>query len=75
MFATWSLGHRATCQGSSYTKNEYNLSYQKVEAEYFFIQRFFRKKAVFFEKTVKNCFSGAFDNFLGEKGVLCQKLT
>ncbi len=69
------LCHCATCQGSSYTKNEYSLFYQKFDAEYFFIQQFFWKKAVFSEKTTKNCFGGAFDNFLAKEGVLRRKLT
>ncbi len=69
------LGHTATCKGSSYTKNEYNLFYQKLDTEYFFIQ-FFSKKAVFSEKTLKNCFGSTFDDFLGKGGdVLHQKLT
>ncbi len=34
----------ATCQGSSYTKNEYSFFYQKFDAKYFFIRQFFRKK-------------------------------
>ncbi len=33
------------------------------------------KKAVFSKKTVKNCFGGTFDHFLGEEGVLLGKLT
>ncbi len=41
LFATWPLSCCATCKGSSYTKNEYNLSYHKLDAEYFFIQQFF----------------------------------
>ncbi len=49
--------------------------YQKLDAEYFFIRQFFLKKAVFSEKTVKNCFWDAFDNFFGLEGVFCQKLT
>ncbi len=59
-------------QGSSYTKN---LFYQKLVAEYFFIQQSFRKKAVFSEKTMKNRFGDAFHNFLGKGGILRQKLT
>ncbi len=47
------LGHCATSQGSSYTKNEYNLFYQKFDAEYFFIQQFFRKKLYFLRKPQK----------------------
>ncbi len=35
----------------------------------------FSEKAVFSEKTAKNCFGGAFDNFLGKEGVLRRKLT
>ncbi len=67
-------GSLCDCQGSSNTKNEYKTFYQKLDAEYFFIRWFFRKKAVFFEKTVENCFGGSFENFLG-KGVFPQKLT
>ncbi len=55
---TGPLGHCATCQRSSYTKNEYNLFYQKLDAEYIFMQQFFSTKAVFSEKTAKNCFGG-----------------
>ncbi len=68
------LCHCATCQGSSYTKNEYILFYQKFDAEYFFIRQFFRKKAVFSEKTAKNCFGGAFDNFFRERRHLTPKI-
>ncbi len=64
-----------TCDGSSYTKNEYNLFYQKLDAEYFFNQpSFLKKKAVFSEKTAKKCFGGALDKFVGKRGVLHQKL-
>ncbi len=41
------LCHCATCYGSSYTKNEYSLFYQKFDAEYFFIRQFFRQKLYF----------------------------
>ncbi len=41
----------------------------------FLLNNFFKKRAVFSEKTAKNCFGGAFDNFLGKEGVLRQKLT
>ncbi len=41
----------------------------------FFYSTIFSKKAVFSEKTAKNCFGGAFDNSLGKEGVLRQKLT
>ncbi len=37
LFASQPLGHYATSHGSSYTKNEYNLFYQKFDTEYFFI--------------------------------------
>ncbi len=47
------LCHCATCQGSSYTRNEYNLFYQKFDSEYFFIQQFFRKKLYFQRKQQK----------------------
>ncbi len=47
------LCHCATCQGSSYTKNEYSLFYQKFEAEYFFIRQFFRKSYIFRENRKK----------------------
>ncbi len=40
----------------------------------FLFDNFF-KKAVFSDKTAKNCFGSAFDNFLGKEGVLRQKLT
>ncbi len=52
-FATQSLGHCAICQGSSYTKNEYNLFYQKLDAEYFFIRQFFWKKQYLLRKLWK----------------------
>ncbi len=47
------LCHCATCQGLSYTKNEYGLFYQKFDAEYFFIRQFFRKKLYFQRKPQK----------------------
>ncbi len=56
-------------------KNEYSLFYQKFDAEYSLFNNFFKKKTAFSEKTTKNCFGGAFDNFLGKEGVLRQKLT
>ncbi len=37
LFATRPLGHCAICKGLSYTKNEYNLYHQKLDAEYLFI--------------------------------------
>ncbi len=75
LFATRPTVSGATCQGSPYTKNEYSLFYQKFDAEYFFIRQFFRKKLLFSKKTAKNCFGGAFDNFLGKEDVLRRKLT
>ncbi len=47
------LCHCPTCQGSSYTKNEYSLFYRKLDAEYFFIRQFFRKKLYFQRKPQK----------------------
>ncbi len=47
------LCHCATCQGSSYTKDEYSLFSQKSDAEYFFIQQFFSKKLYFQRKPQK----------------------
>ncbi len=74
LFPTQLLGHCAICKGPSYTKNKYNLFYQKLDAEYFFIQQFFRKKQ-YFPIKLKICFGGTFNNFLGKGGVLRQKLT
>ncbi len=47
----------------------------KIWCRIFFYSTFFSKKAVFSEKTAKNCFGSAFDNFLGKEGVLRRKLT
>ncbi len=41
----------------------------------FFNSTIFSKKAVFSEKSAKNCFGHAFDNFSGKGGVLRQKRT
>ncbi len=38
-FATWSLSPCTACKVSSYTKNENNLCFQKLDTEYFFIQQ------------------------------------
>ncbi len=63
----------AICKRSSYTKNEYNLFYHKLNVEYFLFNNLKKKKkAVFREKTVKNSFEGPFDYFLG-KGLSCPK--
>ncbi len=67
------LRHCATCQGSSHSKNEYSLFYQKFEVEYFLFNNFFEKNCIFRENR-KNCFGGTFDNFLGKEGVLRRKL-
>ncbi len=48
LFATRLLGHCATCQESPYTKNEYNLFYQKLDADFFF-NNFFEKSSIFKE--------------------------
>ncbi len=74
LFATWSLSRCATCKESSYAKNKYNFFYHKSDAEYFFIQQFIWKNLVFSKKIVKNFIGGTFDYFLGEGGVLHQKL-
>ncbi len=41
----------------------------------FLFDDFFEKSSIFSQKTVKNCFGSEFDNFLGKKCVLRQKLT
>ncbi len=53
MFATRPLGHCTTCKGSSYTKNEYNLFYHKLDAEYFLFDNFFEKGNIFRENSEK----------------------
>ncbi len=75
LFCNIAVGSLCDCQGSSNTKNECDLFYLKLDAEYFCTQQFFRKKAVFSEKTVKNYFGDAFDKFSRKGGVLRQKLT
>ncbi len=70
LFTTLPLCQCATCKGSSYTKNKYNLFYQKLDAEYFFNS--FLKNAVFSEKTVKNCF-GAHLTIFKRKEASCPK--
>ncbi len=35
--------------------------------EYFFILQYFQRKAILSKKTVKNCFGGTFDHFLGKE--------
>ncbi len=68
------LFHCATCQGSFYTKNEYITFLSKIWCWIFFYSTIFSKKKTS-EKTAKNCWGGAFNNFLGKEGVLRQKLT
>ncbi len=67
-FATQLLGHYATCQGLTYTKNEYNLFYHKLDGEYFLFNNFFKKK-VFSEKM-----RGTFDDFFSERRHLVPKI-
>ncbi len=68
LFATRpTVCHWATCQGSSYTKNEYSLFYQKCNAEYFFIQQFFRKKLYFQRKPQKTVLGEHLKIFQGKK--------
>ncbi len=74
LFVTQSLGHCATFKGSSYAKNKYNIFYQKLDAEYSFIQQIF-EKTVFSEKNNEELLLGTFDAFLWKGGVLSQKLT
>ncbi len=68
--------------GSSRAKIEYNLSYVKIEynffdhkvdAKYIRVEQLFQKKQ-YFQKTTKNCFRSAFDHFLGKGDVLRKKL-
>ncbi len=74
LFATRLLDRCATCKKSSYNKKEYNLFYHAFGAECFF-STIFSKKAVFSEKTMKNCFRGKFDHFLGKGRVLPKNFT
>ncbi len=73
LFATRPLGHCATCQGSSHTKNEYNLFYEKLDAEYFLIQQFFRKKQYFLRKLRKTVL-GRIWQFFRERRRLVPKI-
>ncbi len=41
----------------------------------YILNNFFLEKAVFSEKTAKNCYGGAFDHFFGERELLRQKIT
>ncbi len=66
LFATRPLGHCET--------NEYNLFYQKLDAEHFFIRHYFSKIAVFSEKNSEKPLRGAFDNFLGKRCVFHPKI-
>ncbi len=64
----------ATCNESSYTKNKYILYYYELHDKYFHIKHFFLEKTVFSEETAKNCSGGTFEHFLGNEGILRQKL-
>ncbi len=55
-------------------QNEYNLFYHKLDAKYFHVKQFFRKKQYFLEKPSKNCFGGALGHFVGKGDVLHKKL-
>ncbi len=66
--------HCATCQESSYTKNEYSLSYRKFDAEYFFIQQFFRKKSCIFRENHKKLFWRRIWQFFRERRRLTPKI-
>ncbi len=67
------LCHCATCNGSSYTKNEYNFFYQKLDAEIFLFDIFFEKNSLFREGCEK-LFCGYIWQFFREKGRLAPKI-
>ncbi len=67
------LCHCATCPGSSYTKNEYSLFYQKFDAEYFLSDNFFEKSCIFREKR-KKLFWGRIWQFFRERRSLTPKI-
>ncbi len=73
LLATWPLGHCASCKGSSYTKNEYNLFYQKLHAEYFLFKKFFAKSSIFWENCEK-LFWGHIGQFFRERRSLAPKI-
>ncbi len=75
LFTTRPLDHCATGKGSFYTKNEHNLFYQKLEAKYFFIQQFFRKKQVFAGKNCEKLFWGHIWQFFRERRHLVPKIS
>ncbi len=54
------LGHCVTCKGSSYTKNEYNLFYHKLDGEslIFFYSTIFVKKNNIFRENHEKLFWG-----------------
>ncbi len=52
LFATQPVGYYATCEGNLTPKIYNPFFYQKLDAEYFFIQQFFQ--AVFLEKNARN---------------------
>ncbi len=63
--------------GPSYGKNENDLFYHKLDAKYFHVKQYFRKKLYFLKElieTAKNCFGSAFDHLLRKGGVLHKKL-
>ncbi len=68
-FVTWPLGHCATCNRSSYTKNEYNFFYQKLDVE-----QFFRKKKHYFLENGKNLFWEHISQFFRERKRLAPKI-
>ncbi len=61
-------------RGSSYTKNEYNLFYRKLNAEYFFIQQFFFEKSSIFWENGKKLFWWQIWQFFRERRRLARKI-
>ncbi len=69
------MGCCVTCKGYPNTKNEYNVFYHTLDAEYFFIKFFSKKAVLIFRENREKCSGGTFDHFLGKEGVKPQKLT
>ncbi len=73
-FVTRPRIHCVACKRSSYTKNECNLFYQKLDAEYFFIRQFFRKTHYFLRKPWKTVFEEHTRRFFRERKSLAPKI-
>ncbi len=77
LFATRPLSHCVTLTGRPTAKMNTTFFIRSYMLNIFY-STIFSKKAVFLEKTEKNCFGDTFDDFLqkkGKRGVLLQKLT